>query len=558
MNARRLRIPALLAAACLWLCGCVKAPAPDNTAAPQPAAVTASPADKPVLVGDIPCAFPLVSQPERISVLASRHGDTEYDDVYVWQQYARMTGVEVDWTTITIDQRGEAINAALMNKTAVDLILRCKVSARRLTQYGESGLILDLNKDGLLARCAPNCWHYLQTHPDTLASVTNPDGTIYALPQVNAGAELRVSRKLFINRDWLRRVDLPLPTTTEELYQLLRAFQEQDANGNGDSGDEIPLCSRDWLSIQESLSGAFGLMNRGAHNPVVDCDEASGAVRLTAATEGYRDFLDYCRRLYTEGLMDPNTFTMTDQEWTDNALNDRIGVCFSTNLASFPASTADKWVGIDEALEGPRGHKLWTAIRANFHSTGNAILPATCRDPALVLRWLDYFWTDEGTLFYHLGVEGETYARQPDGSYDYLPKIYEEMARDNLTFDDAVSRYTPYPGGGNPTVEIAPYFMGGEMAPEPAETARALFAYGPAEYWPSFTFTAEESELLSKLSSDLTKYIDASAMDFITGRTPLSQWDAYLAQLTQLRSAELTAVYQAALDRYRALLNSQS
>ena len=92
---------------------------------------------------------------------------------------------------------------------------------------------------------------------DALASVMNPDGTIYTLPQVNSGAELRVARKLFINKKWLENVNMEVPTTTEELYQLLKAFKEQDANGNGDPNDEIPLCSQDWTSIQESLFGAF-------------------------------------------------------------------------------------------------------------------------------------------------------------------------------------------------------------------------------------------------------------------------------------------------------------
>ena len=32
-----------------------------------------------------------------------------------------------------------------------------------------------------------------------------------------------------------------MPTTTEELREVLRAFKEQDANGNGDPNDEIPL-----------------------------------------------------------------------------------------------------------------------------------------------------------------------------------------------------------------------------------------------------------------------------------------------------------------------------
>lgn len=392
----------------------------------------------------------------------------------------------------------------------------------------------------------------MQQHPETLASVTNPDGSIYALPQVNAGAELRVGMKLFVNRNWLERVNLPLPTTTEEFYQLLRAFKEQDGNGNGVVGDEILFSCADWASVEQSMFGAFGLGNRGVHNLVVDCDERTGGVRLIAACDAYRDYLGFMRTLYSEKLLDNYCFTVKSEQWSANIANDLVGVFGSTNLAALPADQVGDWVAVGEALEGPNGDKLWSPIRANFHSTGAAVIPAACADPALVLRWLDYFWTDEGTLFYHMGVENETFVANRDGSYDYMPYIYDEMRTGNKKFDDVVAAYSPYPGGSNPTVEIAPYFMGGEMAEVPAAAARALFAYGPTEYWPSFTFTAEENDVLGPIQTDINKYCQAFEIEFITGVRPLTDWDAYVAQLEKLKLNTLLGIYQAAVDRYGA------
>lgn len=71
------------------------------------------------------------------------------------------------------------------------------------------------------------------------------------------------------------------------------------------------------------------------------------------------------------------------------------------------------------------------------------------------------------------------------------------MKTEHKAFDDIVAMYSPYPGGSNPTVEIAPYFRGGEMGGVPAAAARKLFEYGSEEYWPSFTFNAEENEQLT-------------------------------------------------------------
>ncbi len=544
---------AVVLIATVTISSCLSSCSPADTTDHNGITVTKSLQDKPVLVGNIPCEFPLVHEDSSLNIVFSGYDNVKAEDVYVWQQYQEMTGVSVNWTTTQKSEREQLVSNVLMNKTDVDLIFRCALDNAMLTKYGAGGYILDLSQDNLLQENAPNCWAYLQSHPDALASVTNPDGSIYSLPQINSGAELRVARKLFINKNWLANVQMEVPTTTEELYQLLLAFKEQDANGNGDLNDEIPLCLYDWASLQDAFFGAFGLSNRGKHNQIVDCNEETGGVRLIASSEDYRCYLEYLNRLYTEGLLDNNVFTITSEQWIANASLDRIGVFASTNLATLPSDKADNWVAIDTALTGPNGDNLWAPIRANFHSPGAAVIPSTCEDPALVLRWLDYFWTDEGTLFYHMGIEGETFVANEDGSYDYAPALYDQINSGSQSFDDIIATYSPYPGGSNPTVEIAPYFRGGEMATVPAQAARSLFLYGPTEYWPSFTFTAEENSRLDIIQYDINKYTSEARIAFVSGKKPFSEWDSYKEQLHSLGEDELLDIYQAAVDRYAKL-----
>lgn len=46
---------------------------------------------------------------------------------------------------------------------------------------------------------------------------------------------------VYLNKTWLDNLGLTYPETVEELYTVLKAFKEQDANGNGDPNDEIPI-----------------------------------------------------------------------------------------------------------------------------------------------------------------------------------------------------------------------------------------------------------------------------------------------------------------------------
>lgn len=503
------------------------------------------------IVGNIPIEFPLVSEPTSINVL-SCVGNVASEDIYVLQEYEKMTGIQVNWTDVTEDRK-EKIAAALASGADYDLILKGGLSAAMLGEYGSQGLIVDLMEDDILEKYAPNAWAYFQGHPDTLASILDPDGSIYGLPQVNAGPELRVSRKVFINKNWLDNVDMELPTTTDELYELLVAFKEQDANGNGDSSDEIPLCTQDWYGFQDMFYGAFGLGNRGQHNLIVDWDYEKDTVRLIPTSDGYKEMLQFMNKLYVEGLVDEELFTMTKENWTTKAADDRIGVFAFTNLASLPGNLTENWIGIEEALEGPNGDKLWNPVRANFHSTGNAVIPETSDKVKEVLQWLDYFWTDEGTLFYHYGIEGETFVANDDGTYDFTDEIYDQM-KDGASYDDVVAKYSLYPGGRNPTVEVAPYFGGGEMAPIPAKAANDLFEYRPEEIWPNFTFTAEENSYISQIQTDIQKYYESERTEFITGTKSFDEWDSYVKAMNDMKADKLLEVYSAAVERYNELV----
>jgi putative aldouronate transport system substrate-binding protein len=506
------------------------------------------------LLGGEKISFPLVQEAKTFNIMATGYNGYDQEDVYVWKAYEKLTGININWTTIKKENRSQEVYNALTNNLNYDLILRCKVSSEKLYQYGTNNLILDLAKDGLLKKYAPNCWAYLQSNPDTLASIMNPDGSIYAIPQVNSGAELRVAQKIYINKKWMNRLQLAIPTTTDEFKNLLIAFRDYDANGNGDSTDEIPFCCAIWESIRMGLYGSFGLANHGFHNYTIDSDPKTGKVRFIQGSEEYRQFLEYMNELYSESLLDKYTFSMTNDRWLANINQDLVGVFINTNLASLPSNMTEDWIALDKPLEGPNGDALWSAIRANFHSTGAAIIPSTCTNPALALQWLDYFWTDEGSLFYHMGELEKTFTIKEDGSYDYLPEIYEDMQKNNLPYDDVIAKYSPYPGGSNPTVEISPYFMGGEMAKVPATAAQSLIKYGPKEYWPSFTFTKEESEKLALIQADVNKLCTTMEKNFITGVISLSEWNNYLTQLNKLQIVEMLQIYQNAVDRYHSLI----
>ena len=73
----------------------------------------------------------------------------------------------------------------------------------------------------------------------------------YAYPVIFDSEPIQIGTKLFINKTWVDKVGKEMPTTTDELYDLLKAFRKQIQIGNGEK-DEIPMGARKQV-LQASL-----------------------------------------------------------------------------------------------------------------------------------------------------------------------------------------------------------------------------------------------------------------------------------------------------------------
>ena len=70
----------------------------------------------------------------------------------------------------------------------------------------------------------------LQDYPALKKVATSPDGKMYKIGRV---LESFPSYAVFVRADWLKKLNLDVPKTTEDLYKVAKAFAEQDPDGNG-------------------------------------------------------------------------------------------------------------------------------------------------------------------------------------------------------------------------------------------------------------------------------------------------------------------------------------
>lgn len=204
-----------------------------------------------------------------------------------------------------------------------------------------NGAIVDLTD--LLPKYAPNLWNIVPQEVWEVIKSTDPTGKgrIYYVPVIQSyGLTGGLIRK-----DWLDNVGLPMPKTQSDYIEVLKAFRDQDANGNGDPNDELPTGGRQEGRWMDHLFNMYGIaMDEGKP----DWDIYNGELTYSAVTSNMRDALVFTADLYKDKLMDQETFLNSASDWNGKISGNKAGNYFhfgeqaSTHLQNIEQSTGVK------------------------------------------------------------------------------------------------------------------------------------------------------------------------------------------------------------------------
>ena len=125
----------------------------------------------------------------------------------------------------------------------------------------KDGAVIDLSD--LIEKHAPNIKRFMKEHPRLAKDMYAYNGKIYALPTYYDYDKLNVTTTIFIRTDWLKKFNLKVPSTIEEMEKVLTTIVNGDANGNGKK-DEIPLAG--------SIIGWNDQVERFIINSFIYCD----------------------------------------------------------------------------------------------------------------------------------------------------------------------------------------------------------------------------------------------------------------------------------------------
>ncbi|MDL2232557.1 extracellular solute-binding protein, partial [Ruminococcaceae bacterium OttesenSCG-928-L11] len=508
---------------------------PEDSAAPDSDGVT-----RRVSAINPPGEFPIAKEPVvlRVATLADEYVEDYATNTFT-QFYEEKTNIHVEWDFIPKITLEEQTRARLASNDLPDVFLKCYITDASVLYYGSKGVLRPLGD--LIETYAPNTQRAMEKAPYMLDSTVTPDGNIYHVPNIGEVLHTTMPKKAWIYNPWLKTLDIPLPQTTEELYQTLIAFRDLDPNGNG-LADEILFAGATGThnEIESYLLQSFLFYDRSNYLSMED-----GKVVFSPATDAYREGVAYIRRLMTEGLIMPDSFTQDRialTSYVENEEGNRLGVATAIRWAHFTNTSGERHKDFTAlpVLKGPdraaygydRGYG--PTIGSDI---GTFVITRACALPEAAMRWMDELYDQTALLSWDIhptmGVEGVDWTRNPlrvEG-LDGQPADYELIlpfgAQQNVHWSQTINSYSSYA-----------YRMRGAATDE---TETRLFRATAALYKPfsaqgrqvPFVFLTEtQNARLNDLRTAIHSVVQLYLVQFTTGSLDMDTgWSLYLDEL---------------------------
>ena len=404
-------------------------------------------------------ALPAMAEGEAFTITVNLHGLDKSGGTAnkIGPKHAEeTTGVKINYYELDSASAGEKINIMLASGDLPDAFLSLLTETQVVSNLP---MFVPLN-EYLTEENAPNLMKMFEKYPELIDMITQVDGNIYTLPigdfsnPDNQGEGIQV-----INKAWLDKLELEMPTTTEEFYQVCKAIKEGDPNGNGEA-DEIPVTftQNNWAAHFINLLGPWGICEwEGGGDGYLKVED--GKAIFTATLPEFRAGLEYWHRMAAEGLLDVEGFTQTNEQ-------------FYARLKSYSVASYRGWTPASNfAAEQAAEFTTLPVLQASDYPEIKPVTPGEINkfciltdsqsDRAGLLRDLDLDIAviDRGEGFYECVPEGFTKAT----AIDVVLETYGLTLEDAYVFGDStndIAMFEHVPNAvlmGKHSPELEPY-----------------------------------------------------------------------------------------------------
>ncbi|MBR3135947.1 MAG: extracellular solute-binding protein [Clostridia bacterium] len=480
---------------------------------------------------------------------------------------AEKAGVEIEWDLMS-DSLGEKVGVLIGGNQLPDAFIAVGFSQNDINEYGGDGTFIDLTPY-ITPEIMPNLCAIFEKHPDIKAGITQADGKIYGLPSgelmgtaaIGATDDLSiyaVPEFSMINKTWLDKLGLPIPTNLTELHDTLKAFKDNDMAGGGAT---IPMSTGydQWCWGQEIFYAGFGFTNFTSDICFDLLANPDGTVQFVSATKAYRDAVTYFHDWYAEGLMDLEMFSQSTSQLISKVSQGRVGLTTWWEIKEIAGDHTDDFVFLPP-MYGPQGTEYAQTRNLTIRSgpgvtSGNLNVTSACANPTLLLKYFDQWYDPETVMQLQYGPIG-IYFSEKDANGVW--QVIDDAAAKEKYGKSAGELKGQYEVFG-PRLILAEYYNNVfAMEDRAVERLHQIEEYwmpyvqSPVYYPNDVTFTDEELETIKRYKADFVSQVAEYEGTWLKNGGPTdAEWDAYLKMLEDnCGMSRLLDVYQSAYTRY--------
>ncbi|MBE0069645.1 ABC transporter substrate-binding protein [Thermoanaerobacterium thermosaccharolyticum] len=484
----------------------------------------------------------------------------------IFKRWEKKTGIHVDWITFPSDSFAEKRNLALASGDLPDAIFNAGLSDSDILKLAKDGTIIPL--DDIIEKYMPNFKKVLQERPIYKALITAPDGHIYSLPWIEElgwGKELihSVNDIPWINVEWLQKLGLKMPETTDDLLNVLRAFKKYDPAGGGKT---IPMSFINSLGGNEDLSFLFGSFGLGM-NWDLTLVSNDGKVTFAASNDGYKEAVKFVHELYKEGLIDPDAFTQDWNTYIAKGKEGRYGLYFTWDKGNVTGMKDKYEPALEEGkkwpndlkdpyqplppLKGPNGWINVTRTNGLGLDRGRFVITKADKNIEATARWIDNAYDPLQSPQNNWGTYGDT-TQQNVFEFDTKNNMLRHLPL-NGTAPAEIRTKTCV---GGPLAVLDSYYGKYVTLPDDANWRLDIIKHLYTPYmkseniYPKAFFTLEHLQRISAIEADLMPYVLRKRTEWIQNGKIDQEWDSYLKELNRLGLQEWLKIKQDEYNRY--------
>lgn len=474
--------------------------------------------------------------------LITKHSLTKKTAEMEWlKEVEERAGVKIKWEEVTADW-DQKKGTMLAGGDIPDLI----VGPNSITDADFAkfpGLFQDLSE--LIDEHGPNIKEMFEGKPLTKDLATQAGGEIYGLPKYQRFWPESATVQ-FINKEWLDNLDLDIPTTWDELFDVLVAFKEQDANGNGDPNDEIPF---DFSPVGTGgfgffqptvLLGSMGMTITGGGGQGYFLED--GIVGNFFIDERYKEVVQFLNKLYTNGLINEEAFTQDYTKYQSVARGEgdiaKVGFTFGWEKTDrFGLQVADQYVTFApmKKSEDDNSDLSWTYDYYELNYGINFIqMSAKTANKEAAMKFINELYNPEIGIQTLFGSIGPNIEKNGD-SYKVLPPKDEAMDPGTWKWTSTWADNGPMYISDDIKLELGEDMQAVEGERQPfKETFDGIDKDNDVFPGMFLKYSVEDNNQMSLINTDLMNLAMSKFGEWVTVGGIEEQWEGYVEELKKI------------------------